>query len=131
MIDFLAVNYLSAFNGVLGRPLLKVLKTVTSIHYLTIKFPTAAGTSQVRGRKCDSRECYNRSLELAEKEPELPQAMEVKKISRGPMETNIHPRLQEDESTAGPIEELTEIEVDPNNPSHVVKIGKGLKGELA
>ena len=47
------------------------------------------------------------------------------------METNIDPYLQEDESTVGPIEELTEIPVDTNKPSHVVKISKGLNGELA
>ena len=47
------------------------------------------------------------------------------------METNIDPHLQEHESTVGPMEELTEIQVDPNEPSHVVKIGKELKKELA
>ena len=80
VIDFLALNYLSAFNGVLGRPLLKALKVVTSTHCLTIKFPTTVGAGQVQGRQRDSRECYNRSLELAEKEPELSQAMEVERI---------------------------------------------------
>ena len=62
---------------------------------------------------------------------ELPQAMEVEKISRGPMETNIDPRLQKDESTAGPVEELIEIQVDPNKFSPVVKINTGLKKELS
>ena len=57
--------------------------------------------------------------------------MEVEKISRGPMETNIDPYLQEDESTVGPVEELIEIRVDPNEPSHVFKINKRLKKELA
>ena len=47
------------------------------------------------------------------------------------METNIDPYLQEDKSIAGPMEELTEIQVDPNKPSRVVKIGKGLTKELA
>ena len=47
------------------------------------------------------------------------------------METNIDPCLQEDESTVGPVEELTEIQVDPNELSCVVKIDKGLKGERA
>ena len=47
------------------------------------------------------------------------------------METNINPYLQEDESIVGPVEELTEIQVDPNEPSCVVKIDKGLKKELA
>ena len=57
--------------------------------------------------------------------------MEVERISRGPMETNIDLYLQEDESIVVPIEELIEIQVDSNKPSRVVKIGKGLKGELA
>ena len=104
---------------------------MTSIRYLTIKFPIAAGTGQVQGRQSDSRECYSRSLELTEKELELPHAIEVEKISRGLIETNINPRLQEDESTTGPMEELTEIQVDPKKPSRLVKIGKGLKKELA
>ena len=47
------------------------------------------------------------------------------------METNIDLYLQEDESIVMPIEELIEIQVDSNKPSRVVKIGKGLKGELA
>ena len=130
VIDFLVVKCPSGFNGVLGRPLLKALKAVTSVHCLTMKFPTIAGISQVGGRQLDSRECYNKSLELIEIGLELPQAMEVEKISRGPMETNIYPLLPEDESIARPVEELTEIRMDPNEPSRVVKIGKGLKKEL-
>ena len=47
------------------------------------------------------------------------------------METNIGPRLQEDESITGPMEELTEIQVDPKELNRVVKIDKGLKKELA
>ena len=47
------------------------------------------------------------------------------------METNINPRLQEDESTMGPMKELTKIQANPNEPSCVVKICKGLKKELA
>ena len=46
------------------------------------------------------------------------------------METNIDPRLQEEESTAGPIEELIEVKVNPNEPSRVVKIDKGLGIEV-
>ena len=64
-------------------------------------------------------------------EPRLPQAMDVEKTSQGPMETNIDPCLQEGKSTTAPVEELTEIQVDPNEPSCVIKIGKGLKKKLA
>ena len=75
MIEFLIVVYLSAFNGVIERPLLKALKTVTSIYYLTMKFPTTDGTGQVRGSQYDSRECYKKSLKLAKNE-KLPQMIE-------------------------------------------------------
>ena len=47
------------------------------------------------------------------------------------METNIDPCLQEDELTTRLIKELNEIQMDPNEPSHGIKIGKGLKKELA
>ena len=93
MIDFLAVKCLLPFNGVLGRPLLKALKAVASIHCLTMKFPTAAGIGHVQGQQLDFREYYNKSLELAEMEVELSQAMEVEKTTRGPMKTNIDPPL--------------------------------------
>ena len=57
--------------------------------------------------------------------------MKVEKTSKGPMKTNIDPHLQEDESTVGPIEELVDVQVDPNEPSRVIKIDKGLNKELA
>ena len=47
MIDFLAVKCPSAFNEVLGKPLLKALKVVTLIHSLIMKFPIAAEVGQV------------------------------------------------------------------------------------
>ena len=43
MDDFLVINQPSAFNAVLGRPSLKELKTVTSIHHLLMKFPSPTG----------------------------------------------------------------------------------------
>ena len=89
--EFLAVDCPSAFNRVIWRALLKALRAMISIHCLTMKFPTASGTRQVSGRQYDSRECYNRSLELTKKEKELPRMMEVEKVSKGPMETNIDP----------------------------------------
>ena len=65
------------------------------------------------GKQYDTRECYNKSLELSKKERKLPQMMEVGKVSEGPMETNIDLRLKEKESTSGLIKELVEIQVDP------------------
>ena len=56
--------------------------------------------------------------------PELPHVIGVEKTSQGPMETNINPYLQEDKSTVRLVEELIKIQVDPNEPSRVVKIDK-------
>ena len=41
--EFLVVDCPSTVNGIIGRQLLKALKVVTSIYYLTMKFPTAEG----------------------------------------------------------------------------------------
>ena len=45
-------------------------------------------------------------------------------MSTRPIKTNIDPHLKEDESTAGPIKELVNIQVDPNKPSPVIKSAK-------
>ena len=88
---------------------MKALKAVTSIYHFTMKSPTAKGTGQVRGSQYDSRECYNKSLKLAKKEKKLPQMMEVERPSVSPMKMTIDPRLQEEDSTTWPIEELVEV----------------------
>ena len=80
----------------------------------------------IQGRQRDSRECYNKSLELAEKRERLPQVLEEEKTNNGPMEKNIDPCLQEEESTAG----LIDIQVDPSEPSQLIRIGKELKSKL-
>ena len=72
MTKFLIVDYPSAFNRVIERPLLKALKAITSIYLLTMKFPTTERNGQVKGSQYDSRECYNKSLELDENEKKLP-----------------------------------------------------------
>ena len=72
MTEHLVVDYPSAFNGVIGRSLLKALKTVISIYHLTIKFLIVEGTGQVRGSQYASREYYNKSLRLTKKDEKLP-----------------------------------------------------------
>ena len=47
MTEFLVVDCPYAFNGVIGRLLLKALKVITSIYHLMMKFPIDEGTGQV------------------------------------------------------------------------------------
>ena len=49
LTNILVVDASSVINGIIGRPLLKALKAATSIYHLTMKFPTAEGTGEVRG----------------------------------------------------------------------------------
>ena len=49
MADFLVINQPSAFNAVLGRPSLRELRAVTSIHHLLVKFPILRGVGEVNG----------------------------------------------------------------------------------
>ena len=71
----------SAINGIIGWSLLKALKAVTSIYYLTMKFPIAERAEEVWGSQYDLKERYNKSPKLAEIERWLPQRMEVGKAA--------------------------------------------------
>ena len=62
---------------------MKALKAITSIYHLTMKFPTVEGTEEVRSSQYDSREYYNKSLKLAEKERRLPKKMDIGKVIVG------------------------------------------------
>ena len=45
-VTFLVVDYLSAYNAILGRPTLNSWKVVTSTYHLMIKFPTDYGVGK-------------------------------------------------------------------------------------
>ena len=49
MVDFLVIDQPSAFNVVLARLSLRVLKAITKIYHLLMKFPTPNGVGQVGG----------------------------------------------------------------------------------
>ena len=74
LANFLVVDAPSTINRIIGRPLLKDLKAASSIYHLTMKFPTVEGIGEVRGEQYDSRECYNKSLRIAERNKRSPRA---------------------------------------------------------
>ena len=55
MVDFLVIDQTSAFNAILGRPSLRELRAITSIHHLLTKFPTPKGVGEVKGDQQESR----------------------------------------------------------------------------
>ena len=89
LANFLVVDVSSAINGIIRRPLLKALKAATSIYHLTMKFPTAEGTGEVQGDQYDLRECYNKSLQIAEKDNRSPRASMVKVVASSSKRSNV------------------------------------------
>ncbi|XP_074342268.1 uncharacterized protein LOC141679754 [Apium graveolens] len=67
MAKFTVVDQPCAYNAIIGRPILKIMKIVNSIHALSMKFPTPHGVGCVRGTQYDSRDYYNKALKAASK----------------------------------------------------------------
>ena len=59
---FLIIDASSAYNMLLGRPSLNVIKAIPSAYHMMIKFPTESGVGMVRGDQRVARECYSASV---------------------------------------------------------------------
>jgi hypothetical protein len=62
MVDFLVINQPSAYNAIMGRPVLNKLRAETLTYHLIMKFPTEEGVGVVRGDQLAARRCYNISM---------------------------------------------------------------------
>lgn len=60
---FQVVKLPLSYNAILGRLILYDFEVVTSILYLTMKFPTKAGVGVVRGRQEEARAAYLATVE--------------------------------------------------------------------
>ncbi|XP_022856262.1 uncharacterized protein LOC111377400 [Olea europaea var. sylvestris] len=150
-MEFLIVDSRSVYHGVLGRLALKKLGAVTSIHHLCMKFSMENGVATVRGDQRGSRECYLSSIRKVEPRdvhviivdivmtdvpgdaPSEPKDVEM--IDAPPMLKilvidEIDRRIIEHEPQASPVEELESFSVDPQDPSKLLKVGKGLSNSL-
>ena len=59
---FLIVDTPSAYNILLGKPSLNVIKAIPSAYHMIIKFPTEHGVGMVQGNQRVARECYTASM---------------------------------------------------------------------
>lgn len=67
LTEFIVVDKNISYNAILGRSIQKEMRVVTSIDHLTMMFQISRGVGVVRGCQYDSRECYNKALQNAEK----------------------------------------------------------------
>ena len=115
MADFLVIDQSSAFNAVLGRPSLRELRAITSIHNLLMKFPTPRGVGEVKGDQQELRQCYHQVVKVASKQRQF-NVVDQWPPSEGPLDDTIDLRTPDEEGTTGPIEDLG------REPSRVLKI---------
>ncbi|KAL2479828.1 Uncharacterized protein Adt_32794 [Abeliophyllum distichum] len=127
-MEFLIVDTRSSYHGVLGRPALKDLQAVTSIHHLAMKFLTSGGVAKIRNNQTEARACYMNALRKVAKRKDV--ALAVMTIHSEPMDVD-HKEMDEEmildkgldlksigsDSLASPIEELEAFPVNHSEPT--------------
>ncbi|KAL2498169.1 Uncharacterized protein Adt_23719 [Abeliophyllum distichum] len=77
-MEFLVVDTHSTYHGVLGRPALKDLQAVTSIHHLVMKFPTPGRIAKGQGNQTKAMVFYMNTLQkVAMRESSLTVVMTI------------------------------------------------------
>ncbi|KAL2526730.1 Uncharacterized protein Adt_11784 [Abeliophyllum distichum] len=124
-MEFLIVDTRFTYHGVLGRPALKDLQAVTSIHHLAMKFSTPRGVAKVHGNQTEARACYMNALRKVGKREDV--APTVMTIHSEPMDVDykytdeemildegLDPQIIGSDSLASPVEELEAFSVNPS-----------------
>ena len=110
---FLIVDAPSAYNMLLGRPSLNVIKVISSAYHMMIKFPTIHGVGLVRGDQRVARECYTASMKQ--------KAVDNVNVDELDMRDEVLTRPE-------PSEELEPVSLD--DPEHLAYIGSKLAEDL-
>ena len=113
-VKFLIVDTPFAYNMLLGRPSLNVIKAIPSFYHMMIKFPTTGGVGIVQGVQRVARECYSASMKQ--------KAVDNIYLDELDMRDEVNTRPE-------PSEELEPVQLD-DNPEHLAYIGSKLAEDL-
>ena len=102
-VTFLVVDCSTAYNAILGRPILNSWKVVTSTYHLMIKFPRNYEVGELRRNQVATQECYIAMLEM-----------------NGHQQTVC---TGEQRAVAEPIKELEEVTLNDLKPERTTRIG--------
>ena len=102
-VTFLVVHYSSAYNAILGWPILNSWKAITSTYHLMIKFHTDYGVGELHGNQVAAYECY---IAMMEMDDHL-QAMNI----------------EEHQTVTEPVERLEQIPLNDSKPDRTTRIG--------
>lgn len=116
-VDFLVVDYPSAYNVIIDRSILNKMKVITSTYHLLMCFPTKEGIREVRGDQTVARECYMTSLK-------------GKKLKEALIIDDSKDREDVLLKQTRPADNLEELNIDPNKLERVIQVRKMLSQEL-
>ncbi|XP_052176651.1 uncharacterized protein LOC127790956 [Diospyros lotus] len=132
MAEFLIIDCPSAYNVVLGRPVMNELDMVASIRALTVKFPTDNGTGCVRGEQHLARRCYEDAVKMGAKGKRVNVVAggAQRPSSQSGVNYDLDPREVDCDKASGPVEELEEVPTSEVDAERCLKLGKNLAPEV-
>ena len=110
LVEFLVVDYPSAYNIIIGHPTLNKLRAVTSTYHLLVRFPMEHGIGELKGDQATARECYFASL--------------------GPKTKHHMMKIDEGQRLVEPTEELEVVVLDDKKPHKTTCIRTKIEGKL-
>ncbi|XP_020412773.1 uncharacterized protein LOC109947254 [Prunus persica] len=126
--QFLIVDCPTAYNVIVGRTALTMVKAHLSPHMLLMKFPTPYGTGAVRGNQLSARTCYATTLKSTTVQvPDETMSVQGIPNGTGPIDD---PRDESPTPHTQPVEELETITLNDEQPDRRVKIGTRLTPNL-
>ncbi|KAL2505649.1 Uncharacterized protein Adt_21270 [Abeliophyllum distichum] len=140
-MKFLVMDTRFAYHGVLGRPILKDLQVVTSIHHLAIKFLTPGELAKVQDNQTKVRLCYMNVLQKAIMHEGIfsvvmtirTEAMDIDQ-EKGEedmvLDKCLNPQIIGLDSLASSTEELEMFLVRPLNFSQMIQLGQKLEERM-
>lgn len=82
-VEFLIVDPPSAYNAIIDQPLMKKTSMVTTMYYLTIKFPTPTRVRYIKANPTTTRECHIQSLQMGKEAIREPPEASIELAIRG------------------------------------------------
>ncbi|XP_052197197.1 uncharacterized protein LOC127804377 [Diospyros lotus] len=132
MEEFLIIDCPSAYNVVLGRPVMNELDMVASTRALTIKFPTNNGTGCMLGEQHLARRCYEDAVKMGanRKKVNVVAGGAQRPSSQSGVNYDLDPREVDCDKASGPVEELEEVLASEVDAERCLKLGKNLAPEV-
>ncbi|VFQ76691.1 unnamed protein product [Cuscuta campestris] len=118
-VEFLVVRLLGSHNLILGRPALEDLDSVTSVKYLSMKFPTDLGVGVCRGNQKLARLCYQKQTKKMDA-----QDLRVDSIATALL------KEEEGRPRAEPAEDTEDVVIMEEQQEKKIKLGINISAEL-